>query len=57
MGEWKVPADLKYSESDEWFSLDGDLVTIGITDYAQDQLNDIVYVEFRARCRGGLPRW
>ncbi|MCY3781072.1 MAG: glycine cleavage system protein GcvH [Chloroflexi bacterium] len=47
MGQWKVPADLKYSESDEWFSLDGDLVTIGITDYAQDQLNDIVYVEFR----------
>ncbi len=47
MGEWKVPANLKYSESDEWFALAGDLVTIGITDYAQDQLNDIVYVEFR----------
>ena len=47
MGEWNVPAGLKYSESDEWFALAGDLVTIGITDYAQDQLNDIVYVEFR----------
>ena len=47
MGEWKVPAELKYSESDEWFSVDDDLVTVGITDYAQDQLNDIVYVEFR----------
>ena len=47
MGEWKVPAELKYAESDEWFALDGDMVTIGITDYAQDQLNDIVYVEFK----------
>jgi len=47
MGDWKVPADLKYAESDEWFRVDGDTVTIGITDYAQDQLNDIVYVEFK----------
>lgn len=47
MGDWKVPADLKYAESDEWFKVDGDVVTIGITDYAQDQLNDIVYVEFK----------
>lgn len=47
MGDWKTPAELKYAETDEWFAVDGDLVTIGITDYAQDQLNDIVYVEFR----------
>ena len=47
MGEWKTRADLKYAETDEWFAVDGDVVTIGITDYAQDQLNDIVYVEFR----------
>ena len=47
MGDWKTPANLKYSDSDEWFMLEGDLVTIGITDYAQDQLNDIVYVEFK----------
>ena len=47
MGEWKVPSNLKYSESDEWFARDGETVTVGITDYAQDQLNDIVYVEFR----------
>ena len=47
MGEWKVPAELKYAESDEWFAVDGDIVTIGVTDYAQDQLNDIVYVEFK----------
>jgi len=47
MADWNTPADLKYTESDEWFAVDGDVVTIGITDYAQDQLNDIVYVEFR----------
>ena len=47
MGDWKTPADLKYAESDEWFRVDGDVVTIGISDYAQDALNDIVYVEFK----------
>ena len=47
MGEWNTPAELKYAESDEWFAVDGNIVTIGVTDYAQDQLNDIVYVEFR----------
>ena len=47
MGDWNVPADLKYAESDEWFRVEGNVVTIGITDYAQDQLNDIVYVEFK----------
>ena len=47
MGDWKVPAELKYAKTDEWFSVDGNVVTIGITDYAQDQLNDIVYVEFK----------
>jgi glycine cleavage system H protein len=45
MGNWKTPDDLKYTKSDEWVRLEGDTVTIGITDYAQDQLNDIVYVE------------
>ncbi len=47
MGDWNIPADLKYAKSDEWFRVDGDVVTIGISDYAQDQLNDIVYVEFK----------
>ncbi|MCY4017878.1 MAG: glycine cleavage system protein GcvH [Chloroflexi bacterium] len=47
MGDWKTPAELRYAETDEWFAVDGDVVTIGITDYAQDQLNDIVYVEFK----------
>jgi glycine cleavage system H protein len=40
-----VPADLKYSKDHEWVKVDGDIVTIGITDYAQGELGDIVYVE------------
>ncbi len=39
------PADLRYSEHDEWARVDGEEVITGITDYAQDQLSDIVYVE------------
>lgn len=42
---WKTLPDLKYTESDEWVRIEGDSVTIGITDYAQDQLNDVVFVE------------
>mgnify|MGYP001098767320 CR=1 FL=1 len=40
-----IPKDLKYTESDEWVRVEGDTGTTGITDYAQDQLSDIVYVE------------
>ena len=47
MGQWNTPAELRYAKSDEWFALNGNVVSIGITDYAQDQLNDIVYVEYR----------
>jgi len=39
------PVDLKYSKTDEWVRIQGDQATIGITDYAQDQLGDIVYIE------------
>ena len=39
------PADLKYTKSDEWVRVEGDTATAGITDYAQEQLSDIVYVE------------
>jgi glycine cleavage system H protein len=42
---WKTPEDLKYLKTDEWVLVEGDTATFGITDYAQDQLNDIVYVE------------
>jgi glycine cleavage system H protein len=45
MGNWKTPQDLKYTRNDEWVRIEGDSATIGITDYAQEQLNDIVYVE------------
>ncbi|GAB5387359.1 MAG: glycine cleavage system protein GcvH [Alphaproteobacteria bacterium] len=38
-------SELKYSEEHEWLVLDGDVATIGITDHAQGQLGDIVYVE------------
>lgn len=48
MGDLKTPADLKYAESDEWVRVKGDTATIGISDYAQDALNDIVYVELPA---------
>jgi glycine cleavage system H protein len=40
-----IPSDLKYTENDEWIRVEGDIGTIGITDYAQEQLSDIVYVE------------
>mgnify|MGYP006115244665 FL=1 len=43
--ETRVPDELKYSEQHEWLSLDGDVGTIGVTDYAQSQLGDIVFVE------------
>lgn len=42
----KTPKDLKYAKTDEWIKVDGDEATVGISDYAQDQLSDIVYVEF-----------
>ncbi len=40
-----VPADLKYSKDHEWVRVEGDVAVIGITDYAQGELGDIVYVE------------
>lgn len=43
-----VPANLKYTEQHEWLKLDGDVATIGITDYAQGALGDLVFVELPA---------
>ena len=40
-----IPENLRYSKDHEWVSVDGDTATIGITDYAQHQLGDVVYVE------------
>lgn len=46
MADLKYPEDLKYAKSDEWIRIDGDVATLGISDYAQDALNDLVYVEY-----------
>lgn len=40
-----IPSDLKYSKDHEWVKLEGDIATVGITDFAQGELGDIVYVE------------
>lgn len=40
-----IPADLKYTKDHEWCKIDGDVVTIGVTDFAQSELGDIVFVE------------
>ncbi|MDN3708094.1 glycine cleavage system protein GcvH [Myroides ceti] len=40
-----IPANLKYTKDHEWVSVDGDVATVGITDFAQKELGDIVYVE------------
>jgi glycine cleavage system H protein len=40
-----IPADLKYTKDHEWVRVDGDTATVGITDFAQKELGDIVYVE------------
>ncbi|OIQ21767.1 MAG: glycine cleavage system protein H [Flavobacterium sp. MedPE-SWcel] len=40
-----IPAELKYTKDHEWVKIEGDVATIGITDFAQKELGDIVYVE------------
>jgi len=40
-----VPSNLKYTKDHEWISIEGDVATVGITDFAQGELGDIVYVE------------
>ncbi len=51
-----VPAGLLYSKEHEWVKLDGDVATVGITDYAQASLGDIVYVEL-PRVGAGLTQF
>ena len=41
----QIPADLKYTKSHEWVRVDGDVATVGMTDYAQSELGDITYLE------------
>ena len=40
-----IPAELKYTKDHEWIKVEGDQITVGITDFAQSELGDIVYVE------------
>jgi glycine cleavage system H protein len=40
-----IPSNLKYTKDHEWVSIEGDIATVGITDFAQKELGDIVYVE------------
>ena len=40
-----IPAELKYTKDHEWLKIEGDVATVGITDFAQSELGDIVYVE------------
>ena len=54
MADLNYPSDLKYAKSDEWVRIEGDIATVGISDYAQDALNDIVYAELIADKDGDL---
>lgn len=42
-----IPANLKYTKDHEWVKIEGDIAVVGITDYAQDQLGDIVFVDIQ----------
>ncbi len=42
----EYPKELKYQKTDEWVKIEGGMATIGISDYAQDSLSDVVFVEF-----------
>lgn len=52
----EFPADLKYVESDEWIRVEENIATVGLTDYAQDQLSDVVYVEVTAELGDTLAK-
>ncbi|GAB6142775.1 glycine cleavage system protein GcvH [Desulfocicer niacini] len=45
INELNLPENIKYSKDHEWASIQGDVVTVGINDYAQDQLGEVVFVE------------
>ncbi len=55
---YEIPADRRYARSDEWIRIDGPVARIGITDYAQSELSDIVFVEVPevgSRIDAGVP--
>ena len=43
-----IPSELKYTKDHEWVKIDGEIATIGITDFAQQELGDIVYIEIES---------
>ncbi len=45
MGNWTIAEDRKYTKSDEWIKVDGAEALVGISDYAQNQLSDLVFIE------------
>jgi glycine cleavage system H protein len=45
VADYEIPEDVRYTKEDEWARIQGNRVTVGITDYAQQQLGDIVFVE------------
>ena len=48
MADYEIPAELHYTREDEWCRIEGNRVVIGVTDYAQQQLGDVVFVEVPA---------
>jgi len=51
MTEGQVPAELRYTKSNEWVRVEGDVLTVGITDHAQSELTDIVYVDLTLKSK------
>jgi len=51
-----IPAELKYTKSDEWVKVAGNVATIGVTDYAQSQLSDIVFLEFSVEAENEIVK-
>lgn len=45
MANWNIPSDCKYTKSDEWIRPEGAEALVGLTDYAQSQLSDLVFIE------------
>lgn len=48
MADYDIPTELRYTREDEWVRIEGERVVIGVTDYAQQQLGDVVFVELPA---------
>ena len=58
MADYEIPEELSYTKEDEWIRRDGDEVVIGVSDFAQNQLGDIVFVELPevgASTEAGVP--